>query len=74
MAGCPCNPGVVFQNCNEALSPKCRPWTCCSSVGAEIDLLLKRPGERKPLTIEIKRGLAPKLERGFYLACDTISR
>lgn len=43
-----------------------------TSAGAEIDLLLKRPGERKPWAIEIKRGLAPGLERGFHLACDTV--
>jgi uncharacterized protein len=35
-------------------------------------LLLKLPGLRKPWAIEIKRGLAPKIERGFHLACDTI--
>ncbi len=44
-----------------------------TAAGAEIDLLLKRPGEHKPWAIEIKRGLAPKLERGFYLACDTVT-
>jgi predicted AAA+ superfamily ATPase len=44
-----------------------------TSAGAEIDLLLKRPGERKPWAIEVKRGLSPKLERGFYLACDTVN-
>tara|TARA_R110002110_G_C13470229_1_gene720412 strand:- start:48930 stop:50108 length:1179 start_codon:yes stop_codon:yes gene_type:complete len=43
-----------------------------TAAGAEIDLLLKRPGERKPWAIEIKRGLTPKLERGFFLACDTV--
>ncbi len=43
-----------------------------SSGGAEIDLLLKRPGERKPWAIEIKRGLAPKVERGFHSACETV--
>lgn len=43
-----------------------------SAAGAEIDLLLKRPGERKPWAIEIKRGLAPKIERGFHLACETV--
>jgi len=32
--------------------------------------LLKLPGRRKAWAIEIKRGLAPKLERGFHLACD----
>ncbi len=43
-----------------------------SSAGAEIDLLLERPGERRPWAIEIKRGLAPKIERGFRAACETV--
>jgi hypothetical protein len=43
-----------------------------TSAGAEIDLLLKIPGRRKPWAIEIKRGLAPKIERGFHLAADAV--
>lgn len=43
-----------------------------TSAGAEVDLLLKFPGRRKPWAIEIKRGLAPKIERGFHLACDVV--
>jgi len=43
-----------------------------SSAGAEIDLLLKPPGQRMPWAIEIKRGLAPKIERGFHLACEAV--
>jgi uncharacterized protein len=43
-----------------------------TAAGAELDLLLKLPGHRKPWAIEIKRGLAPKLERGFHLACETV--
>jgi len=43
-----------------------------TTAGAEIDLLLKLPGWRKPWAIEIKRGLAPQIERGFHLACDTV--
>jgi len=43
-----------------------------TAAGAEIDLLLKLPGHRKPWAIEVKRGLAPKLERGFHLACDAV--
>jgi len=43
-----------------------------TAAGAEIDLLLKLPGRRKPWAIEVKRGLAPKLERGFRLACDAL--
>ncbi|MCC7549792.1 MAG: ATP-binding protein [Burkholderiales bacterium] len=43
-----------------------------TAAGAEIDLLLKFPGQRKPWAIEIKRGLAPRLERGFHLACESV--
>lgn len=43
-----------------------------TAAGAEIDLLLKLPGQRRPWAIEIKRGLAPALERGFQLACETV--
>jgi len=43
-----------------------------TAAGAEIDLLLKLPGQRKPWAIEVKRGLAPKIERGFHLACDAV--
>jgi predicted AAA+ superfamily ATPase len=42
-----------------------------TSAGAEIDLLLTPPGKR-PWAIEIKRSLAPSLERGFHLACDDV--
>lgn len=42
-----------------------------SNAGAEIDLLLTWPnGEH--WAIEIKRSTTPKVERGFYSACDDI--
>lgn len=43
-----------------------------TATGAEVDLLLKLPGRRKPWAIEIKRGLSPKLEAGFHVACETV--
>jgi len=43
-----------------------------TAAGAEIDLLLKFPGHRKPWAIEVKRGLAPQIERGFRLACEAV--
>lgn len=43
-----------------------------TAAGAEIDLVLQRPGEPGPWVIEIKRSLAPKLGRGFHTACDTL--
>ena len=42
-----------------------------NSQGAEIDLLLTWPSG-EVWAIEIKRSLAPKLERGFYSACEDI--
>lgn len=39
-----------------------------TAAGAEVDLLITLPG-RRPWAIEIKRSLAPKLERGFHQAC-----
>lgn len=42
-----------------------------TAAGAEIDLLLTPPGSR-PWAIEIKRSLTPKVEKGFYLACDDV--
>jgi predicted AAA+ superfamily ATPase len=43
-----------------------------TGAGAEVDLLLQLPGRRKPWAIEIKRGLAPKIERGFHQGCDAV--
>lgn len=42
-----------------------------TAAGAEIDLLLTLPGAR-PWAIEIKRSLTPKLEKGFYMACEDL--
>lgn len=43
-----------------------------SATGAGIDLLLRLPDETGPWAIEIKRGLAPKLGRGFHNACEDV--
>ncbi len=42
-----------------------------SSAGAEIDMLLTWP-DGATWAIEIKRSLAPKLERGFHHGCDDV--
>ncbi|KTE21680.1 MULTISPECIES: ATP-binding protein [unclassified Sphingopyxis] len=42
-----------------------------TAAGAEIDLLLSLPGGAL-WAIEIKRSLAPKMERGFYSACEDL--
>jgi len=47
------------------------PYFYRTAVGAEIDLLLKLPGNRL-WAIEIKKGIAPKVEKGFYQALEDI--
>jgi len=42
-----------------------------TSAGAEIDLILSIPPSEL-WAVEIKRSMAPKVERGFHLACDDI--
>jgi uncharacterized protein len=42
-----------------------------TSNGAEIDLLLMLPGNRR-WAIEIKRSMAPKPEKGFHAACEDV--
>ncbi len=42
-----------------------------TATGVEIDLILEVPGG-KVWAIEIKRSLAPKLEKGFYIALEDI--
>ena len=51
-----------------ATDPMVQAYFYRSSGGAEIDLLLAWPDGRL-WAIEVKRSLAPKLERGFHAAC-----
>ena len=43
-----------------------------TSAGAEVDLVLERPGRRRPLALEIKRNLAPAPSRGFWNALEDL--
>ena len=43
-----------------------------TSAGAEVDLVLELPGG-VTWAIEVKRGLVPKVERGFYIACEDLA-
>lgn len=63
--------GQATESLLAAAPPGTEAYFFRTAAGAEIDLLLKRPGERQPWAIEIKRGLAPKIERGFHSACET---
>jgi predicted AAA+ superfamily ATPase len=64
--------GFVLENLLAALPWRTQPLFYRTAVGAELDLVLERPdGER--WAIEIKRGLAAKLERGFHHAREDLS-
>lgn len=64
--------GLAIESLIAAAPEGAEPHFFRTSAGAEIDLLLKLPGHRKPWAIEIKRGLAPTIERGFHHACETV--
>lgn len=61
----------VVENLLTLAPPDAQAFFFRSAAGAEIDLLIERAsGER--WAIEIKRSLAPKLERGFHAACADV--
>ena len=60
--------GFVIENLLAAAHPRTRAGFYRTAAGAEIDLVLEVPGFRRPLAIEIKRGLAPSLGKGFHSA------
>lgn len=63
--------GFVVETLVAAAPPGTVPYFYRTSAGAEIDLLLDVPG-RRPWAIEIKRSLAPKVERGFHNAATDV--
>jgi predicted AAA+ superfamily ATPase len=63
--------GYVIENLLSVAPERTMASFYRTAAGAEIDLLLAAPGKR-PWAIEIKRNLAPKVEKGFHLACEDI--
>lgn len=63
--------GHCIDNLVQAADQRRVPYFYRTHVGAEIDLLLERGG-RPEIAIEIKRSMAPSLERGFGVACDDL--
>ena len=61
--------GFVLENL-VAAAPSASPYYYRTSAGAEIDLVLDWGPER--WAIEIKRSPAPRLEKGFVVACEDI--
>ena len=63
--------GFVIENILSVLPKSAEVYFYRTSAGAEIDLVV-RFSDRNIWAIEIKRGLAPKVSRGFYQACEDI--
>jgi uncharacterized protein len=63
--------GFVIETLIDCAPSWTAPYYYRTSAGAEIDLLLELPGGQL-WAIEIKRGLSPKVERGFHIACEDL--
>ena len=59
--------GFVLETLIRAAPERTQANFYRTATGVEVDLILELPGNRL-WTIEIKRGLAPKVERGFRIA------
>ncbi len=64
--------GWVIEQVLSAIPSTWRPSFYRTSAGAELDLVLERPGRRRPLALEIKRSLAPAPSRGFWNALEDL--
>jgi uncharacterized protein len=63
--------GFVIESLINAVGDGATAWFYRTTVGAEIDLLLEFPSNEK-WAIEIKLSTAPKVSRGFHVACDDL--
>lgn len=61
----------VIENCINCAPPHARFYFYRTAAGAEIDLLIEMP-DKTLWAVEIKRSSTPKVQKGFYLACQDI--
>ncbi|WP_461160412.1 ATP-binding protein [Sphingobium sp. TomMM35A] len=64
--------GFVIESLVAAAPEGTETYFYRTSVGAEIDLLLRHPDGRL-WVFDVKRSLSPKVERGFHSACEDLS-
>ena len=64
--------GFVLENLLGAAPERTKAYFYRTTAGAEIDLALEMP-DGKLWAVEIKRGLAPKLDKGFHHAREDIN-
>jgi uncharacterized protein len=63
--------GLVIENAHATMPDGTQAQFYRTGAGAEIDLVLTLPGGAI-WAIEVKRSLAPKVERGFHQACEDL--
>lgn len=63
--------GLVIETAHATMPDGTQAQFYRSGAGAEVDLVLTLPGGAR-WAIEIKRSLSPKVERGFYHACEDL--
>ncbi|MEE9396896.1 MAG: ATP-binding protein [Methylococcales bacterium] len=63
--------GYVIETLLRNAPARCQASYYRTATGTEIDLILELPGDTL-WAIEIKRGLTPKLEKGFHIALDDL--
>lgn len=63
--------GFVIENIISVLPSQVEAYFYRTAAGAEIDLLLKL-SSKELWAIEIKNSVAPKIKKGFYLACEDV--
>ncbi len=61
--------GFVIENLLAAAPWRTQASFYRTSAGAEVDLVLEFPGKSEIWAVEVKRGLAPRAEKGFHHAC-----
>ena len=65
--------GFVIENLVALAPPRSMASFYRTAAGAEIDLILELPGKHGLWAIEIKRGLAPTVSRGFHVGRQDLS-
>lgn len=63
--------GLVIETAHATMPGGTQAQFYRSGAGAEVDLVLTLPGGAV-WAIEVKRNLAPKVERGFHSACEDL--
>ena len=64
--------GWVIEQILAAVPASWRPWFYRTSAGAEIDLVLERPGQRPFIALEIKYAADAAPSRGFWSALSDL--